>query len=125
MATQTSILAWRIPWTEEPGELQFMGSQRAQHKLVTEQQYLTLLHQRRQSNICSLAFQTKHSHFFLPFSLFTGFKFEPQIFKHHLFSHNQTSHLYPSQISFLLKGKGIKYTVICYFVTNNYAQRDK
>ena len=25
MATQSSILAWRIPWTEEPGELQSMG----------------------------------------------------------------------------------------------------
>ena len=28
MATHSSILAWRIPWTEEPGELQFIGSQR-------------------------------------------------------------------------------------------------
>ena len=28
MATRSSILAWRIPWTEEPGELQSMGSQR-------------------------------------------------------------------------------------------------
>ena len=27
MATHTSILAWRIPWTEEPGGLQFTGSQ--------------------------------------------------------------------------------------------------
>ena len=27
MATYASILAWRIPWTEEPGELQTMGSQ--------------------------------------------------------------------------------------------------
>ena len=27
MATQSSILAWRIPWTEELGGLQFMGSQ--------------------------------------------------------------------------------------------------
>ena len=27
MATHPSILAWRIPWTEEPGGLQFMGSQ--------------------------------------------------------------------------------------------------
>ena len=25
MATHSNILAWRIPWTEEPGELQFMG----------------------------------------------------------------------------------------------------
>ena len=28
MATHSSILAWEIPWTEEPGRLQFMGSQR-------------------------------------------------------------------------------------------------
>ena len=28
MATHSSTLAWRIPWTEEPGELQFMGLQR-------------------------------------------------------------------------------------------------
>ena len=31
MATHVSILAWRIPWTEEPGRLQFMGSQRVGH----------------------------------------------------------------------------------------------
>ena len=31
MATHSSILAWRIPWTEEPGELQFIGSQRVEH----------------------------------------------------------------------------------------------
>ena len=31
MATHSSILAWRIPWTEEPGELQSMGLQRVGH----------------------------------------------------------------------------------------------
>ena len=31
MATHSSILAWRIPWTEEPGGLQSMGLQRAGH----------------------------------------------------------------------------------------------
>ena len=31
MATHSSILAWRIPWTEEPGELQYMGSRRTGH----------------------------------------------------------------------------------------------
>ena len=31
MATHSSILAWRIPWTEEPGRLQSTGSQRAGH----------------------------------------------------------------------------------------------
>ena len=31
MATHSSILAWRTPWTEEPGALQSMGSQRIGH----------------------------------------------------------------------------------------------
>ena len=31
MATHSSILVWRIPWTEEPGGLQSMGSQRVGH----------------------------------------------------------------------------------------------
>ena len=32
MATHSSILAWRIPWTEEPSGLQSMGSQRIGHE---------------------------------------------------------------------------------------------
>ena len=32
MATHSSILAWRIPWREEPGRLQSMGSQRVRHE---------------------------------------------------------------------------------------------
>ena len=31
MATHSSILAWKIPWTEEPGGLQSIGSQRVKH----------------------------------------------------------------------------------------------
>ena len=31
MATHSSIFAWRIPWTEEPGRLQSMGSQKVGH----------------------------------------------------------------------------------------------
>ena len=38
MATHSSILARIIPWTEEPGGLQSMGSQRVGHDLATEQQ---------------------------------------------------------------------------------------
>ena len=38
MATHSSILAWEIPWTEEPGVLQLMGSQRIRHSLAIEQQ---------------------------------------------------------------------------------------
>ena len=40
MATQSSILAWEIPWTEEPGGLQTMRSQRVRHNLATKQQQL-------------------------------------------------------------------------------------
>ena len=32
MATHSSTLAWRIPWTEEPGRLQSTGSQRVRHE---------------------------------------------------------------------------------------------
>ena len=34
MATHSSILAWRIPWSEEPGGLQYMGWQRVRHSLA-------------------------------------------------------------------------------------------
>ena len=44
IATQSSILAWRIPWTEEPGGLQSMGLKRVGYDLVTEQQYLKYVH---------------------------------------------------------------------------------
>ena len=39
MATHSSILAGEIPWTEEPGSLQSMGSQRIRHDLVAKLQY--------------------------------------------------------------------------------------
>ena len=37
IATHSSILAWEIPWTEESGSLQSMGSQRVQHNLAAKQ----------------------------------------------------------------------------------------
>ena len=42
MATHSSILAWKIPWTEEPGRLQSMGLQRPEHDLVTKQHNLII-----------------------------------------------------------------------------------
>ena len=39
MATHSSILAWKIPWTEETAVLQSMGSQIVRHGLVTKQQH--------------------------------------------------------------------------------------
>ena len=43
MATNSSILAGEIPWTEEPGGLQSLESQRVRHLLATkQQQYYTM-----------------------------------------------------------------------------------
>ena len=42
MAIHSSVLAWRIPWTEEPGGLQFMGSQRVGHDGATERTHPAL-----------------------------------------------------------------------------------
>ena len=39
MATHSSIFTWKIPWTEEPGWLHPMESQRVRHDLVTEYQH--------------------------------------------------------------------------------------
>ena len=38
MATHSSILAWEVTWTEQPGGLQSMGSQRVRHDLAAKQQ---------------------------------------------------------------------------------------
>ena len=40
MATQPNILAWEIPWTEEPGKIQSMMSQRVGHDLVTKHTHM-------------------------------------------------------------------------------------
>ena len=40
MATHSTILAWEIPWTEELGGLQSMGSQRVKHNLATEHAHI-------------------------------------------------------------------------------------
>ena len=39
MATHSSILAWRIPWAEEPGGLQSIGRQRFGHDQVTNKHF--------------------------------------------------------------------------------------
>ena len=42
MATHSSILAWRIPWTEMPGELQSTGLQRVGHDLATNTFFINM-----------------------------------------------------------------------------------
>ena len=43
MATHCSILAWEIPWAEEPGGLQSMGLQRVRHHVTTEHMHANLM----------------------------------------------------------------------------------
>jgi len=44
MAAHSSILAWRIPWTEEPGGLQSMGSHRDGHNGIDSAQHSTCIY---------------------------------------------------------------------------------
>ena len=53
MATHSSILAWRIPWTEEPGGMQSMGSQRVRHQCETNTFTLTLNNNRQKAENCN------------------------------------------------------------------------
>ena len=47
MAPHSSTLAWKIPWTEEPGRLQSMGSRRVGHDWATSLSLFTFMHWRR------------------------------------------------------------------------------
>ena len=47
MAPHSSTLAWKIPWTEEPGRLQSMGSLRVGHDWATSLSFFTFMHWRR------------------------------------------------------------------------------
>ena len=47
MAPHSSTLAWKIPWTEEPGRLQSMGSPRVGQDRVTSLSLFTFIHWRR------------------------------------------------------------------------------
>ena len=47
MATHSSTLAWEIPWMEEPGRLQSMGSRRVRHNWETSLSLFTFMHWRR------------------------------------------------------------------------------
>jgi len=47
MAPLSSTLAWKIPWMEEPGGLQSMGSPRVRHDRATSLSLFTFMHWRR------------------------------------------------------------------------------
>ena len=50
MAPHSSTLAWKTPWTEEPGRLQSMGSLRVRHDWATSLSLFTFMHWRRNGN---------------------------------------------------------------------------
>ena len=55
MATHCSILAWRIPWMEEPGGLQSMGSQRVGHDWMTSFHFFTSFYMQRAIDLTLLS----------------------------------------------------------------------
>ena len=72
MTTHSSILAWEIPWREEPGGLQSMASQRVRHDLVTKQHNLNTEHALQSPTFCwpSLWFSTPlYLPLYLPLSI--------------------------------------------------------
>ena len=54
VATHSSTLAWRIPWMEEHGRLQSMGSLRVGHDWATSLSLFTFMHWRRKWQLCSI-----------------------------------------------------------------------
>ena len=47
MAPDSSILAWTLPWMEDPARLQSMGSRRVRHDRATSLSFFTLMHWKR------------------------------------------------------------------------------
>ena len=72
MATHSSILAWRLPWTEEPGGLQSMGSQRIGHNCMTKHSTLyIMLHMKFNSDDLLEMKEFRYFSLLLSFSNFT------------------------------------------------------
>ena len=65
MATHSSILAWKIPWTEESGGLQSMGLQRVGHDWATEHTHTQLLDRIQQWRLQLLDFCLGGGYFFI------------------------------------------------------------
>ena len=62
MATHSSILAWKIPWTEEPGGLQSTGSQRVRHDWATSLHFFTSHASKVMLKILQARFQQYENH---------------------------------------------------------------
>ena len=58
VATNSSVVAWKIPWAEEPGRLQFMALQRVGQDCATEHAHTHCVHVFHFSGYCQTIFQT-------------------------------------------------------------------
>ena len=87
MATHSSILAWEIPWTEEPGGLQSMGSERVRGNWVTEHTHswftvesyclVTKLKKKPKGGDAFMVFPPLLSSIYLEFKWLSGFTMVP------------------------------------------------
>ena len=112
MATHSSILAWKIPWMEEPGGLQSTGSQRVRHDWTTKSQH-------NWSDVASIHINTSDCH--LGFLLYAG-------------NYLKGSHVYSFRLSCILPSvlrtkkakwasKQMKNKIVINFKKNNSCQR--
>ena len=62
MATHSSILAWKIPWTEEPGRLRSMGSQRVGHNWSDRAQTYPSIYLYTYIYVCNCIYVHRHIH---------------------------------------------------------------
>ena len=67
MTTHSGILAWEVPWTEKPGRLQSIGSQKSQHDLATQQQQPAYLRIWRQRPLVLSKWDVSHCYIHLHF----------------------------------------------------------
>ena len=58
IATHSSILAWKTPWTEEPGGLQSRGSQRVTYNLVIGKKLQKFSNYKYKEEVCSYSFSS-------------------------------------------------------------------
>ena len=100
MATHSSTLAWKIPWTEEPGGLQSMGSQRVWHDLATERWCMVLL--------CALR---------------TGLPFSGSFMVCFLWTHMVSCVIWP--LSFIIHGSLVNINCFCIGTINMLGMGDR
>ena len=102
MSTHSSILAWRIPWTEEPGRLQFMGLQGRMQHIEDDMKDFSLIfyfHFINHSSFCGLCYNFKAAHYIynLTFQALLLYTFTSHLDNTYLFIFRSklTTHYYP------------------------------